>query len=119
QKSEVQAAIREIQAMEADGSYARVVGTVVPPARVLIAVLQRAAGWSDESRAATAWSAYARDQRSIAWDDGLTLMAALAPVFDTAVTHDPSVGASRPGLVAFLGARSEVSKRGAATRKRA
>src|SRR5580700_8175442 len=93
-------------------------GTSAPSYQETLALVTVGNQWSAMRTASSAWDAYCVDQEGLGWATLRPVMDRLRPLFDIAVTADPTLLVKLPSLATLLGARTAIAVRGAATRQR-
>jgi hypothetical protein len=99
-------------------SYTQAMGPYAPPYAATLALFTVVNEWSAMRTASSAWDAYCVDQEGLGWATLRPVMERLRPLFDIAVSADPTLLVKLPSLATLLGARTAIAQKGAATRKR-
>jgi hypothetical protein len=84
----------------------------------LAGALEFSAAWSREARAAKAWAAYTGEQSALAWDFTLGMVENLRPALAAAMAKDQNLAKELSIFAKVMSFRSEVARKGAATKKR-
>ncbi len=99
-------------------SYAQVMGPYAPPYEETLALFTVVNQWSAMRTASSAWDAYSVDQEGLGWATLRPVMERLRPLFDIAVSADPTLLVKLPSLATLLGARTAIAQKAVATRQR-
>ena len=104
-----------IQDLDALTDYS-VLTAKAPPRDELVPVLTIAMLWSSMRKQTANWDAYAKTEEGLAWATARPLIDELRDAYNFAVQIDPSLRTRCANLAAFLGAKQQIAKKGAATR---
>jgi hypothetical protein len=97
-------------------TYAQTLGATAPPYAQVLQTFDVANQWSSMRSRTAAWDTYCALQEGIAWTSVRAQMDRLRPSFQLAVTGDPTVATTYPGLATLLFAKKAIALRGASTR---
>jgi len=97
--------------------YSAVLGRTAPPIASITQSFDAANQWSLMRVRTIAWEGYCLQQEGLAWIDVRKLMDQIQPLFEVAVSNDPSIGAAYPMMLKFFGAQRVIAAKGVATRK--
>jgi len=117
-KSELLVLAQAVKNLAQFASYAQVMGPYAPPYAETLALFTVVYQWSSMRTASSAWDAYSVDQEGQGWATLRPVMERLRPLFDIAVSADPTLLVKLPSLATLLGARTAIAQKAAATRQR-
>lgn len=98
--------------------YAQRFGPGAPKVTALVMALGLATEWRRVREAIALYAEYTRMQDGLAWKEALTLLRRLEPLYDAAVTHDPTVVRAYPVLAHFFAVPEVFARTGVITRKK-
>ena len=117
-KAELLVLAQAVKNLAQFASYTQVMGPYAPPYAETLALFTVVYQWSSMRTASSAWDAYSVDQEGLGWATLRPVMERLRPLFDIAVSADPTLLVKLPSLGTLLGARTAIAQKGAATRQR-
>ncbi len=97
--------------------YCAGLGRTAPPIASISQSFDAANQWSLMRVRTITWEGFCLQQEGLAWVDVRRLMDKLQPLFEVAVSNDPSIGVQFPMMLKFFGAQRVIAAKGVATKK--